>query len=465
MALASAIVWEVQTGGSDNNGGGFKAGASGVDRSQQTTAQVAIDNSTITTSITTTVITFTSGYSPSSNDVGNVVQMLTGTNVTAGFYEITSVVAGTSWTVDRNVVTSGTTTNATGNMGGCLATVTKASGAMAGSNTAYVKNGTYTITTTITPPSGAQGAPTRWIGYNATRGDLDQVTVSTNFPTIRVNNTAIVVFTLSNPWQRVRNFILDAGVGATKGTRGINSTANYNNLNNIRVQGGFTAFGIAQQANGIVRQCYVTGMASGATAGIFASLGFLEFCCSASGQCQGYQVAGAVPLAYCLAAANAGATSHGFAFTGALGSLRNSVSWANGGDGVNIASGSGDAVVVENNVLMSNGGYGLKNAATLLASDEFSVDYNAYYNNTSGSINGLSAGAHDVTLSGDPFTNAAGGDYSLNSTAGAGAACRASGIPGVFLDLSTTGYIDIGMAQHADSASGGGGQSVGIFGG
>src|SRR5262249_6536029 len=95
--------------------------APGTDRSQQTNVQVNIDNSTITTSITATVITFT-GYTPTAADVGNTVRMLTGTNVTAGTYEITAW-TGSTWTVTgaANLPTSGTTTNATGKMGGCLA--------------------------------------------------------------------------------------------------------------------------------------------------------------------------------------------------------------------------------------------------------------------------------------------------------------------------------------------------------
>src|SRR5437016_803970 len=149
MALSASIVWETRaSGASDNNGGGFKAGAAGTDRSQQNAAQVAINNSTITTSITTTVITFTAGYTASAADVGNVVQMLTGTNVTAGFYEITAQTS-TTWTVDRNVVTSGTTTNATGNMGGALATLGKLAAAMAASNKAYA-TGAFTSAATIT---------------------------------------------------------------------------------------------------------------------------------------------------------------------------------------------------------------------------------------------------------------------------------------------------------------------------
>jgi hypothetical protein len=447
MALSAAIVWELQSGGSDNNGGGFKAGAAGTDRSQQTAAQVVLDNGTITTSITTTVITFTAGYTATSADVGNVVQMLTGTNVTAGFYEITAQTSST-WTVDRNVVTSGTTTNATGNMGGCLATAGKVAGAMVGSNTVHVKGpATFQITTTITPPAGAQGAPTRWIGYNTTRGDLDTATAFTNHPTIQVNNAAIVAFTYSNAWQRLRNFILDGAGGATKGTRGVNATANYCDIDNCKVT-SFSAFGIVQQAAGTVTRCYLTSMISGATAALFISAGTAEGCVIIANPCIGAQVA-AVAIHRCIFDGNTGAASHGVQMTAATSEIRNCVCRGNGGDGINVTA-SGDAVVLINNILISNGGYGIKSASTAFIDQSF-VDFNAFRSNTGGTLSGFPAGTHDVTLTGDPFVDAAGGNYGLNNTAGAGAACRGVGWPGTIPGTSTTGYEDIGIAQHQDA--------------
>ncbi len=196
MAVDAAIVWEVRTTGSDSNGGGFKAGASGTDRSQQDAAQVIIDNSTITTSITTTVITFTAGYVPTSADVGNIVQMLTGTNVTAGHYEIISQDA-TTWTVDRNVVTSGTTTNATGRMGGCLASPGKAGGAKVAGNTVWIQSGTYSCSASSNVANGRVSdssigvatGPSKWIGYGSARGD------NGTKPLLRATANSVTIFT------------------------------------------------------------------------------------------------------------------------------------------------------------------------------------------------------------------------------------------------------------------------------
>jgi hypothetical protein len=108
-----------------------------------------------------------------------------------------------------------------------------------------------------------------------------------------------------------------------------------------------------------------------------------------------------------------------------------------------------------NNLVVSNGGFGIAYVGTPADAPTFTpeIDFNAYFSNTSGARSQFQAGAGDVTLTGNPFTNAAGGDFSLNSTSGAGAACRGTGYPGVFPGGLTTGHVDIGAVQHA--ASGG----------
>ncbi len=60
-----------------------------------------------------------------------------------------------------------------------------------------------------------------------------------------------------------------------------------------------------------------------------------------------------------------------------------------------------------------------------------------------------------VNLTADPFNNASSGNFTLNNTAGGGAALRAAGFPGTLLGLlNSTGYTDIGAFQHQDSAGG-----------
>jgi len=54
----------------------------------------------------------------------------------------------------------------------------------------------------------------------------------------------------------------------------------------------------------------------------------------------------------------------------------------------------------------------------------------------------------EITLTGDPFTDSANWDFTLNNTAGAGALCRAAGV---------RSYRDVGALQHQDAGGSGGG--------
>lgn len=113
---------------------------------------------------------------------------------------------------------------------------------------------------------------------------------------------------------------------------------------------------------------------------------------------------------------------------------------------VNIVAGTGSSVVVKNGAVYSNINHGIAVTGTP-SSDSFSLsvpntifsenggygihsdnpidlltyaDYNAFYANTSGARNNISAGDNDVTLTADPYVNAAAGDFTLNGTVGGG---------------------------------------------
>lgn len=184
----------------------------------------------------------------------------------------------------------------------------------------------------------------------------------------------------------------------------------------------------------------------------------------------------------CISHDNAGANSAGFHF-GFGGSLVDCIADTNGGHGVNVnASNStvslkacriynntgsgislgttqtGIVLDAEDVILSNNGAYGLTNAATLAT---FSMINCAFRSNTSGTVNaGVSANVQigAVTLTGDPYTDAPNGNFNLNNTAGAGAACRGAGI-GTYSQTQasytgTVSYPDIGAGQHLETAGG-----------
>src|SRR4051794_28898639 len=103
MSLSAATVWEVRpgaTGASANNGGGFVAGATGTDYSQQNSPQYNAADLSGTNANTATPAVTSASHSFVGADVGNLIHITAGTNWTAGFYQIVSVAAGAA-TLDR----------------------------------------------------------------------------------------------------------------------------------------------------------------------------------------------------------------------------------------------------------------------------------------------------------------------------------------------------------------------------
>ena len=112
-----------------------------------------------------------------------------------------------------------------------------------------------------------------------------------------------------------------------------------------------------------------------------------------------------------------------------------------------------------NNILANNGAYGIKFPSGTAFNDLHNpfCDYNAFYSNTSGTMQNKTAGAHDVTS--DPtFTAAGSADFSVGTN------MKAVGYPSLITKSGTTTYIDIGAAQRVEpTGGGGGGDTIGWF--
>lgn len=453
MALGPRLTWEVRSTGNANNGGGFDpsvAGA-GTDFSQQDSPAVTIDNATITTSITANVITFTAGYTPTSADVGNVVHMLTGTNVTAGPYLITTV-GGSTWTVTGavNLPTSGTTTNATGRMGGALSKLPDLPTFPDG-NTIWVRGSFSTASQITLAGSITDGRFTTYLGYTTTRGDngLATITATANLAPVVVAGNQLIF----------RNFKIDGANTADRGiTFGIDCY-----VDNLFVTRCNLSGGQAQNEGTRVRRSLFTfnGAGAAAGAGLDVGTGCIASECEAHDNKQGFSSSnGTGDFRFCLSHGNTGS---GFYQAGDDGMrLLNCVSDLNGVDGLQINdSGGGTTIEVTNCIFSNNTGRGIRSVATdysAAASAQMAVFFqnNAFYNNTAGNYGQVPQGASDILLTASPYTNAAGGDYSLNGTAGGGAALLGAGIPGGYgalgaNALGSTGHLDVGAVQTLGS--------------
>ncbi len=462
MAFSAAIEWDCRSTGADTNGGGFKRGASGTDWSLQNAAQYSVTDAV--TAGTTTVTSATASFG--TDVVGNVLYITGGTGaIAAGWYEITVRNSSTSITVDRSTgLTAGT--GATLKIGGAFLTPSKMLSVQSGNvgHRLWLKNGSYTTSTLLSLVTNSGSPPnmvaTLFSGYNVTHGDnptgATRPTISCTGAGVdgfAVDTRGTVAYLILDGTSTARDGIVNTGYNGDSFAIGCNVTA-------------FSSHGIGTRS----LACEVTAMKSGAASGfdLNGSSSDHWYAYAHANPCHGFSTNGnnaGAKLVGCVAAYNTGASSDGFNVKALYGfGMVNCVSVGNGRHGL-VTDTYEQTFAVINNVFSSNGGYGVAfNYNTGWA--EPSVNYNAFYNNSSGARSNLTAGANDITLTGDPFVDAANGNFALNATAGAGAALKAAGFPGVFPGGLTTGYLDIGAVQHADPAGGaglvGGGAGVGF---
>ena len=82
--------------------------------------------------------------------------------------------------------------------------------------------------------------------------------------------------------------------------------------------------------------------------------------------------------------------------------------------------------IIESNVFCTIGGDAIHAASDYSAIQKLAkMSHNAFHSVTGSTHHNLTAGSQDITLTGDPFEDAAGGLFNINDTAGAGAELRA----------------------------------------
>ena len=446
-ALPAGAQWEVRTTGNDLNGGFFNtAGGSGTDYSQQDAAQLTVTDGVTST---TTLTSITGGFTAAM--VHNGVQLSGGT-CTAGIYEITVVTNSNTVTIDSSGGAAGA--GCTVKVGGGLLTIAKALAKVVWVgglvyNGVWIKSGTYTLTASLTTPSGVYNIT----GYQATHGD---------------NGTKPLITTATNSTPLI--------VNANLGRPLINNLA-FSNTAAVRSYGISVTAGMFMA----ISNCTFDGFASALyfgtnnTSSPFAASAIEVKNSTGDGVLLANTTAKMFSCAGCYIHDNAGA---GISDTGGSSTtvlLTGSILAANGGGGL-VLGDSVDLAIMQNStvagntgagVLLSNGGnvysynsiyynnttYGISNPTTNLPSSAFGLS-NAYGANGTAPTLNFPAGTGDVTLSANPFTSST--NFALNATAGGGAALKAVGFPGAFIGGTTTGYPDIGAVQSQASAGGGG---------
>lgn len=222
MALSSSIVWEVRTGGSANNGGGFKTGASGTDFSLQDAAQYALTTATTVFATDPNVILHASA---AADMVGNIAHIVSsGGGFTAGFYEITSVSVGVSFTV-TGAANASTSNGILGviNIGGALDKIGTISLIALAGNKIYIKSGSYTLASDTFNSFGTATLPIQITGYSSTRsGHGDSAfgarnsigaLVTTNMPILDYG-TGGLIFNAGDAYCILENVVITSSINS-----------------------------------------------------------------------------------------------------------------------------------------------------------------------------------------------------------------------------------------------------------
>jgi hypothetical protein len=444
--FSTAMVWEVRTTGSNTNGGGFKEGAVGTDRSQSNTPWASGNNGVTNTSAGFSAVTYTF----TSIDIGNTIYLI-GSGVTTGRYEIISVSGGIA---TLNVNPGSGRTNLTWRLGGAVTSAGTITPIMVAGNTIWVKAGTYTISTTSVNVTdgpmlilgGTLGTLHSSLrGYGTVRGD----DAARPIFSVAVGSIATLnIVEVANPGgANIDNIEID-GTSQT-GIRGIHSNDPAVRVTRCHVR-NCTATGI-DITQGQISRCTATGCSI--TSPAILALHAME-CESYNNSVSGFRSLTSGILIRCISSGN---TGYGFIINVINVNIDHCVAYQNTSDGFNLNSDGGRQTHLGNCIAENNGGWGY---GTNDVSQGVVLHYCAGNNNTSGNYNATNIRADNIRgfmsftgAAASVFVDAPNGDFALNDNATRGALLLGVGYPGLMPRGTTTGYADIGVVQTSNPSS------------
>lgn len=443
-ALPAGLAWEVRTTGADTNGGCYDiANDGGTDYSQQDSAQLALSDLAMA-STGTTLTSATGGFTAAMVD--NCIQITSGTNFTAGYYEITGHTDTNTVTIDRNATTGSAASSGVGNVGGGLATIQEAVDNIVSGNDVYIQDGQYAELVTLPSVNGANGDPVRMIGYVTNHST---VPTGASRPDITGSDTRANAMNVGSvagwSFENIR-FHNATGNGVTGNT----SAGTTNRFVNCRFDNnGGIGWSISQRVSFLGCE-FDNNTSHGIGVGVgngtyFQSMYYSYFHDNGGSGVLDGNGTNMKHIIGSVADTNAG---EGFFIK--LGTLIGNTSYGNTGSGFRQQSGSANAadmIWVDNSSF--DNATGFKKDVTTYIDNYF--DYNHYEGNTS-ALSNFTAGANDVT-SDALYTDPANGDFTISTSS----PLIDAGYPfGSNLGLATSLKRNIGT-DHTQAAVGGGG--------
>jgi hypothetical protein len=284
-----------------------------------------------------------------------------------------------------------------------------------------------------------------WIGYTSSRawGNTD------TRPTIQASGiSTFTLFKATGNHVEFNNLIVDGG--SLTASTGIDCATAYTRIIRCKAINCTTKhMNLADSSNSVFAFNVETSGGSGI--GIYVGSGcyghFLE--------CHGHTNHGIQvsigQISDFLSYNNTGASSDGVNATSVGYKASRGVVYGNGRAGMDLTGNAGFGTLLEDILAEGNTAEGFRTDA--VKAGAFLINCGGYNNSSNYNATNLPNVLNFQAGTTSFFTNAAGGDFSLNSTTGGGALARAAGTPGAYPAGTTTGHADIGAAQHADPAS------------
>ena len=426
--------WEIRTDtGNDNNGGGYDPAIGTSDYTYPTSSPIAYSDLVIaatTTNVSSAARAFVAA------DVGNTLNLTAVTGFTAGRYSVRSVAGGVA-TLDRAVGTAGSTSGA-GRLGGALATPAAAIAAFVLYNTIWIRQATYTIAASLTDATAgdATSGINRLMGYGTVRGDNGQATLQ-----LAAGAAAnSILFAPPHSGWTIQNLIFDCN--AVAGSTGV-AVWNFFSLTRCKVMNWRNAGASSAGGNLAVDESEFTG---GTGTALYCHNNGVRVFGSYIHDLTGAGIDSAYYNSTCIGNVISNVTNTGLT-TSVNSVLLNNTVRGCGWDGIYLY-GDTQGGIIHNNLIDSNGGYGIN----LQYNESPIVGFfgNAFRGNTSGATQNAGAlASQDITVTADPFVNAAGLDFRLNNAAGGGALLRGTGMPSLLPGSAAPNSADVGGYRHA----------------
>lgn len=194
-ALPATGVWNITTSGSATNGGGFDSTLGGVNYSLQNASQLNITDLACAGAGSVVVTSVGGGFT--TNMLGNIIHINSGTNFTVGYYEIVVFTSANQVSLDRTPTAGAAGAVGVASVGGAFNLGTANDDGFFENGVPgaiyYIKSGAYTLNSQIAiSASFGSTQPAIIQGYTLTQGDTCN---DTNRPRIE---TALLAFNWSN---------------------------------------------------------------------------------------------------------------------------------------------------------------------------------------------------------------------------------------------------------------------------